>query len=344
VVARAIGHGETALVAPILVSLFSWMSGWMSGWKPATLVSVLGFALGFALCFALPSAVALAATAPHAPDHPLQDGLSHEMQIALEQIAMQPPELHPSIIEVALHEGLILQLGVIWRDFEFSLEPLLTSYEEGERAALQDLLRHPGLLETLVVDGPQTEAELRRRVQSFPEPIRELAVTAGRDHYALLVALRVPLERAVQDFETMMALQAPRVERAFREVLAHPAAIGLLSEELATTQQLAGSARLDRAATEAGLSSLGRAVHRGVAEARAEAVRRAAAAEHARQEEEARERQRRAERRARRLYYGRYPYWGNSSCWWGDPYYEPYGFIGHRHCWYPWHRYRARWW
>jgi len=293
---------------------------------------------------ALVSPSVYAASAPFAPDHPLEEGLPTELKLAVERIAMLPAELHPSLVEVALHEGVLLGLGVIWRDFEFELEPLLGAYQEGERAALQDLLRHPGLLEVLVAGGPQSEAELGRRVKPFPEAIRELAVTAGRDHYALLVALEGPFDTARQSFETLMAQQPPPVERAFREVLAHPAAIGLLSEEFAATQQLAGSARVDRSATEAGLAQLGRTVHRRVEEERIEAERRAVAAERAGKEREAREQQRRAERRARRLYYGRYPYWGRSSCWWDDPFYEPYGFIGHRHCWYPWPRYRARWW
>jgi hypothetical protein len=297
------------------------------------------------LTLALVSSPAWAAeTGPLLPDHPLTASMASADRIAFESIAAQPESLHPAILLVASHEHVLVQLPAVWRDFELELAPQIEGFDEDERRALQHLLTHPGLLDALVEGGPHDEAELLQRLEAFPEEVREVALVAGLEHYGAMNDLHGQIDRAVARFERLIRPEPAEVQAAYREVVGHPQLTSLLLDQIEATQQIGGAMRAEPKRTPERFASLGRDVRRARKQAEEEAERRRIAEERARREAAALEAQRRAERRARRLYWGRYPYWGSSACWDGDPFIHHYGYGGHRHCWYPWHRYRRVWW
>jgi hypothetical protein len=279
---------------------------------------------------------------PFAPDHPLATRMTDAQKRALESIAEQPLALHPAIISVASDVPLLLRIAASWRDFELALEPVVADYDTSERAALQDLLRHPGLLPTLLEVGPEGEAALTRALEAYPDPIREVALAAGLNHRALLTAVEFAREAAVRDFEALIAAYPDGTREAYRAVVGRPQLIAQMIESLETTEMLAGSARVDLAGTLAGLTDLHKRVARSRAEAEAERIRRAEAQ---RQATQARATEKRA-KRERRLDRGYYS--GRSGCWAGaGGYYSGRygaGYTAGRRCWYPWHRYGRRWW
>lgn len=307
----------------------------------ALLLASLTVMLGLAMAA---SSAHAAKARPLVPDHPLAASMADEDKIGLETIAGQPETLHPAILEVATHDDVLVQLPAIWNDFELGVAPLTQTLEEDDRKALQHLLQHPGLLDAIVSGGPNDEATLQARFEAFPPEVRTVASNAGLEHYELMRALQDNVLKADAAFEALISTTSPEVQAAFREVVGHPELTSLLLQQLEATRQLGGAMRVDPRTTPAQFASLGREVRRAQKQAEEQAERQRIAEERARREAVAHEEQRQAERRARRLYWGRYPYWGSNACWYGDPHIRHYGYAGHRHCWYPWHRYRRAWW
>jgi hypothetical protein len=284
------------------------------------------------------------ARGPYAPDNPLATGLDEEQKIALESIALQPEMIHPSILEVSRNGDLLVQLPALWADFELRVAPLLEPYDEDERKALQHLMRQPGLVDQLAARVGGDESDLDVLLAPYPEALRDVAHAALRDHPQLLVGLQSQVEAAVDAFELLIAGRPPGTRDAFREVVGEPALTSLLIEHFDVSQQLGGAATVDTQGTLAQLVALRREVVQARREAEAARERRRRALEQAQKLAAERAEQRRVEQATRRLYWGQYPYWGSSSCWYGDPLYDPYWSVGHGRCWYPWYRYgRYRW-
>ena len=292
-----------------------------------------------AVATAVAGLAGLGAGGPFAPDHPLTKGLPDRDQIALESLAAEPEDLHPAIVTVAMSEDKLVQLPALWTDFDVSVRPLLDGYAESDQAAIQDLLRHPGLVRDLVGARPDDAEGLRTVVARYPQAVRSIAIDAAQDHRELLVGLLERVDRAVKAFEALIASTPPETQQAFRTVVGHADVTSLLIDHIRATERLAGSGRVDRAATVAELAGLGAQVAERKRLAAEEDARRRA-------DEERRRREKEEQQRRGRLYRANawYPYWGASSCWYGDPYYRTrYRGVGAR-CWYPWSRYRHRWW
>lgn len=286
-----------------------------------------------------------AAEGPLVPDHSLARGLGDADRLALEAISRQPAALHPLILAVVERGETLVRLPAIWSDFEVAVAPIVAGYSEGERTALQDLLRHPGLLDALVEVGPD-DAPLQARLQAFPEAVRATALVAGRDHHALLVALSGPVERAEEAFERALSGLPAETQEAFRRVAGEPDLAALLLEHMEASESLAGAYRIDPAATLSQLRDLSRQVEDELARREAQRQREEEAAMR-RADRKAEERRKREARRRAWRYWGGYSHWG-SSCWYGDPWYDHYYGTAWRgswsRCWYPWNRYRRVWW
>jgi len=296
-----------------------------------------------ALCLTLISASEVNLAGPFAPDHPLSIAMSDSQKIALEAMAEQPIPLHPALLSVASDVPLMLRITALWQDFELAIEPIEAGYDDAERAALQDLLRHPGLFKTMLEAGAEGEAPLRHALEAYPVSIREVALAAGLEHRAVIEAIAAHVDTAVAGFEMLIASHPEGTREAYRAVIGRPLLFDEMVEHLDVTEMLAGSARIDLEGTLAGLAGLHGQVERRRAEAAAELARREAARREAERQQAAR---RRAERRAR---LDRGHYWGASSCWGGAGAgmgrysMHRWGGVGRR-CWYPWHRYGRRWW
>jgi hypothetical protein len=288
----------------------------------------------------LAAAVSLGAEGPLVPDSSLAKGLSTEDHLALESLALEPVRWQADIFEVVLHGEVLVQLPAIWNDFEVAVQPAVASFSEGERAALQDLMRYPELIETLVRVGPSDPEALERELASYPESIREVATVAGLDFQPLMVLLADHLKVAHDAFESLLSGLPTRTHEAYRRLAGDPALFATLIEHLSVSERLAGSYRVDPVAARSELAQLRRQVLESQEQREFEQERLRAE----RKKQEKLERRRR--RYERSLYYGSYPYWG-SSWWYGDPFYghrwRRYGWYS-RHGWYPWHRYRRRWW
>ncbi len=295
----------------------------------------ISWSSGFLIC-ALAGAVGAAAqTGPFVPEHPLEVRMTDRQRIALESIASQPIDLHPAILTVASDVPLLLRIEALWRDFELALEPIVSTYDDAERAALQDLLRYPGLVPLLLETAPQGDAALTRALADYPESIRDVARAAGAGHRALLAQIEARRAGAIQRFEELIADHPDGTRAAYRDVVGHPELVEELIEHLDTTEMLAGSARVDLAGTLAGLSDLHVQVERARAQWAADQARQA----EARRQAELARAERKRERREARLDRGYY--WGGSACGYGYGY-GRWGGAGR--CWYPWHHYGRRWW
>ena len=282
---------------------------------------------------------------PLAPELSLAEGLTPAQAVALETIALQPTSLHPAIVEVAVNGQILVVLPTLWSDFEVAIQPLLATYDEDERRALQDLMHYPGLIGDLVYDAENdSDADLDARLAAYPEPIRGVARTVALHHQPMLRSLVAAVDAAVAGFERIIADAPPETQQAFREVVAEPQLVSLLVEHFGATEQLGGAARVDRSGTLAQLAEMHTLVSTRKKEAEARAAMQRAAAEAAQKAAAEQEAQRAEERRRRRLYYGHYPYWGSSACWYGDPAFDPYWRWGSSRCWYPWRGYGRRWW
>jgi hypothetical protein len=258
-------------------------------------------------------------------------------------MALQPEYLHPSLLEVSRNGDLLVQLPALWADFELSVAPLLAPYDDDDRAALQHLMRQPGLIDLLADRVGSDAADLGTALDPYPEALREVAAVMLSEHPQLLLGLQDRTQHAVEAFEALIADRPPNTRDAFREVIGEPVLTSLLIEHAYVSQMLGGSAVVDGPGTLEQLASLRRQAVEGKREAEAAAERRRIALEQAQKLAAQREAQRKAERRARHLYWGRYPYW-RSSCWHGDPFFDPYWSVGHGRCWYPWYRYGHRRW
>jgi len=294
----------------------------------------------------LAAAVSLGAERPLVPDSPLANGLSPQDHLALESIALEPVHWQADIFAVVLHGEVLVQLPAIWNDFEVAVQPAVASFSDGERAALQDLMRYPELIETLIRVGPSDPETLQRELASYPESIREVATVAGSDFQPLMVVLADHLKVAHDAFESLLSGLPSQTREAYRRLAGDPALFATLIEHMSVSERLAGSYRVDPVAARSELAQLRRQVlesqeQRKLDEERERELERLRA-----ERKEQRKRERRWRRYERSLYYGSYPYWG-SSCWYGDPFYghrwRRYGWYSRR-CWYPWHRYRRRWW
>jgi hypothetical protein len=280
----------------------------------------------------------------YAPDHPLALEMSDRQRLVLETIAMQPEDLHPAILEVVLHEEVLILIPTLWSDFEIAIAPVLEPYDDSERAAVQHLARYPGLMDELVRVGNGDETLLEGAVSSYPETVRALAQVAGRDHQPLLLVLTTQSRASTLAFESLIADRSPRAQSAFREVISRPELTALMVENLDVAQLLAGASRIDRVGTATALQDLHRVVEQREREEAMEAERRRVAVERAMKERAARKQQRRDDHARRRLYWGGYPYWRGNACWYGDPYNHGYYGHGRGRCSYPWYGYRRRWW
>jgi hypothetical protein len=294
----------------------------------------------------LAAALSLGAESPLVADSPLASGLSPEDHLALESIALEPVRWQADIFAVVLHGEVLVQLPAIWNDFQVAVQPAVTSFSDGERAALQDLMRYPELIETLVRVGPNDPEALERELAWYPESIREVATVAGQDFQPLMILLADHLRVAHDAFESLLSGLPTQTREAYHRLAGNPALIATLIEHLSVSERLAGSYRVDPVAARSQLTEL-RSQALEAQEQRKLDEERAREQERLRAErEEEKELERRQRRYERSLWYGSYPYW-DSSCWYGDPFYghgwRRYGWYS-RHCWYPWHRYRRRWW
>jgi len=283
-----------------------------------------------------------AAETPLVPDHPLGNGLSKENRLALEFIAIHDESLHPAIFAVVERGNVLVQLPTIWQNFDVAMGPLLAPFSDEQRQKLQNLMRHPGLVESLVELGPRNQQALSELLANYPEEIRETAQNAAINQHALLVKVVRLLRTANEQLEQLLAPLPESTRDAFREVSGQPELTAALLEHMEVSERLGGAYRVDAATTQAQLLELGRIAWAEQERREAEEARQ----REARRLEEERQAQRRRERRSRSTYWGGYGRW-NSSCWYGDPWY------GHRwdrwhgswnRCWYPWHGYRRRWW
>jgi hypothetical protein len=270
--------------------------------------------------------------------------MSDRQRLVLETIAMQPEDLHPAILEVVLHEGVLVRIPNLWSNFEIAIAPALEPYDESERAAVQHLARYPGLMDELVAVGSGDESMLEGAVSSYPETVRALAYVAGRDHQPLLRVLSAQSRASMLAFESLIADRSPTTQRAFRQVISRPELTALMVENLDVAQLLAGASRIDAAGTAVALQELRRLVERREREETIEAERRRVAVERAMKERAVREQRQREDRARRRLYWGGYPYWRGNACWYGDPYSRGTYGHGRGRCWYPWYGYHRRWW
>ncbi|MBW2698190.1 MAG: hypothetical protein JRE70_17035 [Deltaproteobacteria bacterium] len=316
----------------------------MFGKLPAADDGSSGSAMRMKFALVLLALLSFGATSSQGPfvsEHPLEKGLTREQRIALESIALQAEILHPSVLEVSRNADLLLRLPALWADFELSVAPLFAPYDDDERAALQHLMRQPGLVELLADRVTSGEGDLEAALEPYPEALRDVARAALSNHPELLLGLRAQTQGAVLAFEALIATRPPDTRDAFREVVGEPVLTSLLIEHPDVSLMLGGAAVVDGPGTLEQLALLRRQVVEKKREAQAAAERRRRALEQAQQRIAEQEAERRTERRARRLYWGRYPYW-SSSCWYGDPFYDPYWSVGHRRCFYPWYRYGHR--
>jgi hypothetical protein len=294
----------------------------------------------------LAATVSLGAEGPFVPDSSLAKGLGTEDQLALEAIALEPVHWQADIFEVALHGEVLVRLQAIWNDFEVAVQPAVASFSDGERAALQDLMRYPELIETLVRVGPSDPEALERELAFYPESIREVATVAGRDFQPLMILLADHLKVAHDAFESLLSDLPTRTHEAYRRLAGDPALFATLIEHLSVSERLAGSYRVDPVAARSELVQLRRQVLEAQEQRKLEEERERERERLRAEREEQKKLERRRRRYERWLWHGSYPYWG-SSWWYGDPFYghrwRSYGWYSSR-SWYPWHRYRRRWW
>jgi hypothetical protein len=158
-----------------------------------------------------------------------------ENQTAVEALVMYPPQTRTDILEAALYpEALIKIEGMQGRTSE-AFKKALGPFPRETQEAVWDLSRYPGLVRQLVRESGGTRAGLEKVVKNHPEAIRDRAVQAGLDHFALLQQIDALDQAAESAFASTIRSYPPQTQAALRRLLDLPEVLSLLTENLRLT-------------------------------------------------------------------------------------------------------------
>jgi len=186
-----------------------------------------------------------------APSTPEED------RAALEALSLYPEETRRAALEASLHFRLIQRIGEIQTRSSAAFSERIARAAPEEQVDLWELTRFPGLVERLVVAGPQSEDEILALLEDYPEEIRGLALDYARERFELLAEIYAIRLQAETEFDALLEGYPLETQATFHTLVEQPDLLGLLTANQELMRTLGDVYRRDPAATLAELARIG---------------------------------------------------------------------------------------
>lgn len=196
------------------------------------------FAIGFLIL--LPGA----SQAVRAPELPQSESFTAEQREALGTLALADAPLRDAILEASLHPGKIEQIAAIAERSSASFRARLDQVPRSKQKDIWELVRHPELIDALVLGGRPSRGSIDDIVEPYPEAVREIARRAAQQDFNLLNDIAHLRDDAERETAIVLASLPLASQSSFEALIERPDIMTTLAEHPDLTEKLGGLYRV----------------------------------------------------------------------------------------------------
>lgn len=195
------------------------------------------------------------------PDALLQQLLQDD-KASIEALVLYPENTRNDILQASLYPELVVRIGEMQRLTSQQFADLMAPLPEADQKSLWELARFPGLVAIIAERGGLQESELK----DFPLEIHDEARWAADAQRPIVRQMHGLYTASEQAFASLLRTYPDPAQRAYRNLVAMPEVMGILSESLKMTVLVGDMYRRDPAWVIHKLDSLNLEVARRNAE------------------------------------------------------------------------------
>ncbi len=182
------------------------------------------------------SVLVLSVTGSHAQnDNAILEKLLTEDSIAINALVLYPDSTRRSILEVSQYPEVLLKMQSLQESTQKDFNNILSPYSQDEQQVFFNLTRYPGLINQLVAGGKKSKSQLQTIAAAYPIEIREDVVQYGKKYFDVLSAIDQLSKKNNADFENIIANYPKETQHAFRDLVALPEVLNILTDNLKMT-------------------------------------------------------------------------------------------------------------
>ena len=155
--------------------------------------------------------------------------------MAIKALALYPAETRKAILEAAVYPDALLKLQTMQERTRQDFQSLIGLYPRDEQEAIWNFTRYPGLVDRLVNNGKKTKSQLKTIAKDYPEEVTEDIVKYGRHDYDALTKVQYLTVQNQRDFDKLLNDVPPVTQQAFRDLVALPEVLSILTEHMQMT-------------------------------------------------------------------------------------------------------------
>ncbi|MBW2389098.1 MAG: hypothetical protein JRG89_11760 [Deltaproteobacteria bacterium] len=196
------------------------------------------FAIGFLIL--LPSA----SQAVRAPDPPQNESFSAEQREALGTLALADAPVRDAILEASLHPQKIEQIAAIAERSSAGFRARLDQVPRSKQKDIWELVRHPELIDALVLGGRPSRGSMDEILEPYPESVREIARRAALQDFDLLSDIAHLRDDAEGETAIVLASLPLASQASFEALIERPDIMTTLAAHPDLTRKLGGLYRV----------------------------------------------------------------------------------------------------
>lgn len=196
------------------------------------------FAIGFLIL--LPSA----SQAVRAPDLPQNESFSPEQREALGTLALADAPVRDAILEASLHPQKIEQIAAIAERSSAGFRARLDQVPRSKQKDIWELVRHPELIDALVLGGRPSRGSIDEILEPYPESVREIARRAALQDFDLLSDIAHLRDDAEGETAIVLASLPLASQASFEALIERPDIMTTLAAHPDLTRKLGGLYRV----------------------------------------------------------------------------------------------------
>jgi hypothetical protein len=188
--------------------------------------------------------------------------LMQDDKASIEALVLYPEGTRNDILQASLYPEMVVRISEMQRLTSQQFADLLAPFSQDDQQRFWEVARYPGLVENIATRGGLKQADL----QGFPDDVHDDAVWADQYHRPTVMKMNDLYGASQTAFEALLRTYPPRAQTAFRNLVALPEVMNILSESLKMTVLVGDMYRKDPAWVSHKLDSLNLEVARKNAE------------------------------------------------------------------------------
>lgn len=161
----------------------------------------------------------------------LLEGLLQEDKASIEALVLYPEDTRNDILQASLYPEMIVRIGEMQKVTSQQFVDLLAPFSQEDQERFWDLARYPDLVSEIANSKSLGDAQLK----VYPETVQENAKWASRKHANVMVKMDGLYGASEKAFESLLQGYDARTQSAYRNLVALPEVMSILSESLKMT-------------------------------------------------------------------------------------------------------------